>query len=155
MQWSTEPQAGFSTAKKTIVPVISESPFGYERVNVAGQKRDPNSLLNWTERIIRARKECPEIGWGHWRVLKTSSPSVLALRYDWRNNGVVFLHNFDAKNRTVTFEAGSADGGMLANLLSGDHSRADGRGKHRVELEGYGYRWYRVGGLDYILKRSR
>jgi maltose alpha-D-glucosyltransferase/alpha-amylase len=44
---------------------------------------------------------------------------------------------------------------MLANLLSGDHSHADGRGQHRVELEGYGYRWYRVGGLDYILKRSR
>jgi maltose alpha-D-glucosyltransferase/alpha-amylase len=21
-------------------------------------------------------------------------------------------------------------------------------------LEGYGYRWYRVGGLDYLLKRS-
>jgi maltose alpha-D-glucosyltransferase/alpha-amylase len=21
-------------------------------------------------------------------------------------------------------------------------------------LEGYGYRWYRIGGLDYLLKRS-
>jgi maltose alpha-D-glucosyltransferase/alpha-amylase len=21
-------------------------------------------------------------------------------------------------------------------------------------MEGYGYRWYRVGGLDYVLKRS-
>ncbi|MFL5350425.1 MAG: alpha-amylase family protein [Hyalangium sp.] len=155
MQWSTERNAGFSTAKKTILPVISEGFFGYPRVNVADQRTDPNSLLNWTERLIRARKECPEIGWGEWRVLETSSPHVLALRYDWRNNGVVFLHNFDAKSRTVTFGAGSADAGLLANLLSGDHSRADGRGQHQIELEGYGYRWFRVGGLDYILKRSR
>ncbi|EPX60947.1 Trehalose synthase [Cystobacter fuscus DSM 2262] len=155
MQWSTERNAGFSSARKTFLPVISEGPFGYPRVNVADQRRDPNSLLNWTERIIRARKECPEIGWGTWRVLKTGSPQVLALRYDWRNNAVVFLHNFDAKSRTVTFGAGSEDGKLLANLLSGDSSQSDGRGQHRVELEGYGYRWFRVGGLDYIQRRTK
>jgi maltose alpha-D-glucosyltransferase / alpha-amylase len=155
MQWSTEANAGFSTAKKTVLPVISDGPFGYPRLNVAEQRRDPHSLLNWTERLIRARKECPEIGWGEWRVLETSSPHVLAIRYDWRNNGVVFLHNFDPKGHLVTFGAGSAEGSMLANILSGEHSHADGRGQHRVELEGYGYRWFRVGGLDYILKRSR
>lgn len=26
--------------------------------------------------------------------------------------------------------------------------------RHTLLLEGYGYRWYRVGGLDYLLKRS-
>jgi maltose alpha-D-glucosyltransferase/alpha-amylase len=26
--------------------------------------------------------------------------------------------------------------------------------KHHLLLEAYGYRWYRVGGLDYLLKRS-
>lgn len=79
---------------------------------MADQRRDPTSLLNWTERIIRARKECPEIGWGEWRVIETSSHSVLALRYDWRGNGVLFLHNFDPRSITVTFGAGSADGGL-------------------------------------------
>jgi polyhydroxybutyrate depolymerase len=34
------------------------------------------------------------------------------------------------------------------------HSRADERGRHTLLLEGYGYRWYRVGGLDYLLRRS-
>ncbi|MGZ3445440.1 MAG: hypothetical protein ACXWLG_07920 [Myxococcaceae bacterium] len=55
----------------------------------------------------------------------------------------------------MSFGAGSADGAFLANLLSNDHARANGRGQHRVDLEGYGYRWYRVGGLDYILRRSK
>jgi maltose alpha-D-glucosyltransferase/alpha-amylase len=40
------------------------------------------------------------------------------------------------------------------NLLTEDHSRADAKGRHCVLLEGYGYRWYRVGGLDYLLVRS-
>jgi hypothetical protein len=33
-------------------------------------------------------------------------------------------------------------------------SRANDGGRHALLLEGYGYRWYRVGGLDYLLKRS-
>ena len=45
-------------------------------------------------------------------------------------------------------------GKLLVNLLTEDHSHADERGRHRLMLEGYGYRWYRVGGLDYLLKRS-
>jgi maltose alpha-D-glucosyltransferase/alpha-amylase len=155
MQWSDLPNAGFSLAKKTVLPVIDKGPFGYPKVNVAAQRRDPTSLLNWTERIIRARKECLEIGWGKYRVLDTHTPNVLALRYDWRGNAVLFLHNFDAKSKTVTFGAGPSQKGLLVNLLAEDHSQADGRGQHRVELEGYGYRWYRVDGLDYIMKRSR
>ena len=38
-----------------------------ERVNVADQRRDPDALLNWMERLIRQRKERPEIGWGRLR----------------------------------------------------------------------------------------
>jgi maltose alpha-D-glucosyltransferase / alpha-amylase len=155
MQWSTEPNAGFSLNPDTILPVISKGPFGYPVLNVADQRRDPSSLLNWTERIIRARKECPEIGWGKFRILKTPLNDVLVLRYDWRNNAALFIHNFNPKAQTVTFGGGSADASELSNLLSGAHSHADGRGQHRVELEGYGYRWFRVGGLDYVLKRSR
>ena len=48
----------------------------------------------------------------------------------------------------------SEHAGLLVNLLSNDHSRAAEDGKHHLVLEPYGYRWYRVGGLDYLLKRS-
>src|SRR5256885_9669341 len=64
MQWSTEPHAGFTKSAKPILPVIDDGPYGYQHVNAAEQRRDPNSLLNCTERIIRMRKEVPEIGGG-------------------------------------------------------------------------------------------
>jgi glycosidase len=44
-----------------------QGPYGYEHVNAAKQRRDPNSMLNWTERIIRMRKEVPEVGWGDFK----------------------------------------------------------------------------------------
>jgi maltose alpha-D-glucosyltransferase/alpha-amylase len=156
MQWSGEPQAGFTKSAKPILPAISGGPYGFEHVNAAAQRRDPNSLLNWTERIVRMRKEVPEVGWGDFAVLPVRDRAVLALRYDWRRNSALFLHNLDARPREVTFDPGvdAATGRLLVNLLSDDHSRADRSGRHRVLLEGYGYRWYRVGGLDYLLRRS-
>ena len=75
MQWSDEPQGGFSTAEKTVLPVIDTGVYAFGNVNVAVQRRDPDSLLNWTERLIRMRKECPEIGWGSCKVLHTGSPT--------------------------------------------------------------------------------
>ena len=45
-------------------------------------------------------------------------------------------------------------GKLLVNLLTEDHSRADERGRHTLLLEGYGYRWYRVGGLEYAIERD-
>lgn len=156
MQWSTEPQAGFTKSKRPILPVISGGAYGYEHVNVAEQRRDPNSLVNWTERIIRMRKEVPEIGWGDFDVLTTRDPAVFAIRYDWRNNSVLFVHNLDATPKEISFSTGlrGKENRLLVNLLTEDHNRADENGRHRLLLEPYGYRWYRVGGLDYLLKRS-
>src|SRR5205814_1694891 len=39
MQWTNEPHAGFSKAERTVRPVISDEIYGYEKVNVAQQRR--------------------------------------------------------------------------------------------------------------------
>ncbi len=160
MQWSTEPLAGFTKNAKPVLPVISEGPFSYHNVNVAGQRRDPNSLLNWMERIIRMRKEVPEIGWGDFAILNTHAADVLALQYEWRNNAVLIVHNLSGKTnpahldlRTSSKAGTNRNVDELVNLLSDDHSHGN-HGQHTIELEPYGYRWYRVGGLDYLLERS-
>lgn len=155
MQWSDEPQAGFSKAQKTLLPVISEGPYSYERVNVESQRLDINSMLNWMERMIRLRKECPEFGWGDYRILTTGDPNVLAIHYEWRKNALVTLHNFHEKPCTISLEVGGEKGGTLTNLLPGEASHAMPNGKHSIVLEGYGYRWYRVGGLGHLLKREK
>jgi maltose alpha-D-glucosyltransferase / alpha-amylase len=156
MQWSDEPHAGFTKSEKPHTPVIDEGPYAYQHINAAIQRRDPESLLNWTERIIRMRKEVPEIGWGDFTVLKVRDPAVLALRYDWRNNSVLFLHNLNEQPREILVDPGVSreQGKLLVNLLAENHSRANKSGKHRIMLEGYAYRWYRIGGLDYLLRRT-
>ncbi|HEY6848445.1 MAG TPA: alpha-amylase family protein [Terracidiphilus sp.] len=157
MQWSTEPNAGFTSHSRPVLPVISDGPYGFRQLNVAAQRRDPDSFLNWMERLIRMRKETPEIGWGEFSFLPVRTPGVLVMEYTWRNNSVLCIHNLAAEPREVRFSLttkNESDRALLINLLAGEHSKADESGRHCIEIEPYGYRWYRVGGLDYLLRRS-
>ncbi|HEV8163696.1 MAG TPA: alpha-amylase family protein, partial [Actinomycetota bacterium] len=46
MQWTAGHAAGFTTGDPK-VPLVTDGAFGPDRVNVAEQRRDPDSLLNW------------------------------------------------------------------------------------------------------------
>jgi maltose alpha-D-glucosyltransferase/alpha-amylase len=154
MQWTAERHGGFSRARNVIRPVIDDDEYGYRKVNVADQRRDPHSLLNWTERMIRARRECPEISWGQFAVLPTGAPEVLALRYDWRNTSLLTVHNFAAQKRQLRIDVGRPDGKVLVDVFGDYHSRAGAAGAHELDLEEYGYRWFRVGAPDNALNRT-
>ena len=156
MQWSDEPHGGFTKSDKPKVPVITEGSYGFAHINAAIQRRHNRSMLNWTERVIRMRKEVPEIGWGDFVILNTGDASVLGMRYDWKGNSVVVLHNLHEQPREITFKTGLQGemGHKLINLLSDNNSMSDEKGRHTLLLEGYGYRWFRAGGLDYLLRRS-
>jgi maltose alpha-D-glucosyltransferase/alpha-amylase len=154
MQWTSERHGGFSRAQTTVRPVIAEGPYGYGQLNVADQRRDSNSLLNWTERTVRMRKECPEISWGRFEVLRTGVDEVLVLRYDWRGTGLVTLHNFSDSPRKVRLELKSRRAELLTDVFGTDHSRAGPSGAHEVTLGPYGYRWFREGAVDNTLDRA-
>ena len=154
MQWTAGPHGGFSEARRVVRPVIDDPVFGYEQVNVADQRHDPEALLNRTERMIRMRKECPEISWGHFEVLRTSAADVLAIRYDWRGTSLITLHNFSSKPRSVTFTAGCPRDHLLVDLFGRRPSRALPDGGHRIRLEAHGWRWLRAGSVDDTLMRS-
>ena len=54
---------------------------------------------------------------------------MLVIRYDWRNNSVLFVHNLDGTPREIAFATGITgdEGKLLVNLLAEDHSHADAR----------------------------
>ena len=154
MQWTAEAHGGFSRARRIVRPVIDDPVYGYERVNLAAQRADPDSLVNWTGRMLRMRKECPEISWGDYTVLRTSAADVLALRYDWRRSSLVTLHNFADRARRVVFKVGCPNDDTLVSLVDGTVSRATNDSTHHMTLKPYGWRWLRVGAVDNTLTRS-
>jgi maltose alpha-D-glucosyltransferase/alpha-amylase len=154
MQWTEERHGGFSRADEVVRPVIDDETYGYRKVNVAAQRRDPHSLLNWTERRIRMRKECPEISWGEYSVLRTNASEVLVMRYDWRNTSMLTLHNFSDREQRVSCCVDRPRGEILVDVFDASHSRADQSGTHTIALPPYGARWFRVGSADNALDRT-
>ena len=59
VQWSDEPNAGFTTGQ----PWIDVNP-NYTRINAAQQEADPDSILNFYKKAIALRKELPVVRHG-------------------------------------------------------------------------------------------
>ncbi|MGE0448473.1 MAG: alpha-amylase family protein [Vicinamibacterales bacterium] len=155
MQWSDDHYGGFSSSSRRVIPIVDDEEHGYRRINVAAQRRDPESLLNWTERRIRARKELPELSWGHCTVVRTDTPGVLVLLSVWRDTAVLTVHNLTDQERSVHFEVRRANGRHLFDFFDEDHSEAGGDGRHHLTLRPYANTWYRVGSADPTLDRTR
>jgi maltose alpha-D-glucosyltransferase / alpha-amylase len=155
MHWADEPNAGFSTAERLVHPVIEDGVWSYRHVNVASQRRDPGSFLNWMVGMIRVRKECPEVGWGRCTVLPTEVPAVLLLAFEWRGNTVLTAHNFAERPQELRLRVADLGADRLANLLQEEQLHADEDGIIHIRLDGLGYRWFRLGGLDYAVRRAR
>jgi trehalose synthase len=144
MQWSAEANGGFSTADPAdVVRPLPTGRFGPRRVNVAAQRRDPDSQLNWMERVIRRRKESPELGWGTSTLVETPDPALFAHRCDWQGSTVVAVHNLGTGTARATLELGPEAVAVVDLLGEADHRVRRG-GVLDVELGPYGYRWLRV-----------
>ena len=143
MQWSREPQAGFSTAPAHALPlpVISDGPFSYATVNAADQSADPGSFLNWVKRLIKVRRQCPEWSWGRPRVLHTGEPCVFAHVTEWHGSELVAALNLADKTCSVWLEREAETVTTLLFSSTGSEHRSDDT---RLDLEPYGFRWYRV-----------
>jgi trehalose synthase len=106
------------------------------------QRRDPDSLLNWMERLIRRRRELPELGWGQVTLLETTAPTLFAHRSEWDDGCVVAVHNLGEGHAEAEIELGEDVVAVEDLLEERDHELLDG-GRLRVRLGRYGYLWLR------------
>jgi glycosidase len=150
MQWEPTRNGGFSTAAPRRL-VQRPVPDGYapEHVNVADQKRDPDSLWAFMRSLIQTYRECPELGWGDFRVLEQPHREVLAHRCAWRGSSVLAVHNLSSRPMTTQVRMDPDDlvgdePVRLEDLFADETLDPGARGEVELALEGYGHRWFRV-----------
>lgn len=148
MQWTAGPNGGFSTAEPSeLTAPVTEGEFGPEHVNVAAQRRDPDSLLNWIKLLVRRYRECPELSWGECTILEHNSPAVFAHRSEHEGGAIVTAHNFGAEATEVTLGVvGSGVGLRAVDLLRDDTTELAENGSLSLQLEPYASRWLRIVG---------
>jgi trehalose synthase len=143
MQWTDEENGGFSQApaKRLRRPLV-EGPHGPSRINVAAQRQERDSMLNWMERVIRRRKETPEFGWGEWRIMDVDDSALLVILYDWQGSKVLAAHNFGGQKVRAELDLGEDCHGVQ-DLLGHQRYLPAVDGLVQLELAPYGYQWLR------------
>ncbi len=131
MQWMPGPQAGFSSAPHTWLPVEGD----YRTVNVRSEEQEPESLLSWYRKLMQLRKSNPAFApEAKIEVLRNTAPDVLAyvrtgadgrrvlVAMNMGNQAQNFdLDTFVRKANSLTTLAGSDGGtiGVVGGMPSG------------------------------------
>ncbi|ADG76107.1 alpha amylase catalytic region [Cellulomonas flavigena DSM 20109] len=147
MQWTSGKNGGFSRAAPSrLSGPVPDGPYAPAHVNVSDQRRDPDSLLNFVQKLARRYRESPELGWTERaEILDQPHPSVLAHRSTWQDASMVALHNLGPEAVRVPLHLPDTDEGWrLIDLLQDDEHVPSSTGRVEIELEGYGYRWLRL-----------
>lgn len=149
MQWSGEPNGGFSSApaEALTVPAIADGPFGYRHVNVVDQRCDRTSLLSWMQRLIQTRRQAPELGSGSCTVIETDHPAVLALCHTWMEGTVITLHNLSPEPCPVSLRPADDVPEPVVDLIGDDIYAPMEAVAQPLLLNGFGYRWLRCGAV--------
>ncbi len=121
LQWSSEPNAGFSPPDAE--PWLPVSPDFADGVNVAAQRGDPASLFHFYRRLLRLRRSTPALVGGDYHALHPHSVAYLAFLRDDPQGGqrCLVLLNFSDEEQNVIFDAPDDS----ARLLFSSAARAD------------------------------
>ena len=141
MQWDSSTTAGFSTAspENLYAPVINDDPYGPDKVNVASQISDPDSLYHFLRRLVRLRKEHPELASGKLEWLNTGTNSVAAYRRVEGEKVLAAVHNLKDSNVEINFRIPGIEGpvkDLIAGKLSYDPF------DFRLSLQPYQTAWF-------------
>lgn len=152
MQWTGEPNGGFSSAPSKALPrpVIAEGEYGYQQTNVAFEQCHPDSLLNWMEHLIRTRRQCPEFGMGSWQILPTDEPAVFAHLCETDHTTLLALHNLGDRPCVVSLSGFEHHHWVEVFNDNFSLTRQDepyalpDQQTTSLPINAYGYRWFRV-----------
>ena len=113
MQWSAQPNAGFSTG----VPWYPVDP-DYLRNNTEGLSVDENSILSHYKKLIKIRQGSAALNKGSFEPAKTNDGSVLAFFRTFGSDVVLVVQNLSSRTIADPVLSGS-DGSLAAATYSG------------------------------------
>src|SRR5439155_792196 len=119
MQWSFDRNGGFSRADaaQLYLPPIMDPVYGFEAVNVEAQSRSPSSLLNWTKRLIAARRSRRAFGRGGLRFLYPANRKVIAYLREWQDETILCVANLSRSAQAVALDLAEFRGRQVIEVL--------------------------------------
>ncbi|HET7616459.1 MAG TPA: alpha-glucosidase C-terminal domain-containing protein, partial [Bacillales bacterium] len=130
MQWNDEEHGGFTTGEPWI-----KANADYKHVNVAEQRGNPDSILNFYKKLISLRKTQEVIVYGRYELLAKDDENVYAFTRSLGGEKLLVACNFSDQASRFQWPDGLSPG--KGKLLVTNERTADESGRAKQVLKPY------------------
>jgi alpha-glucosidase len=133
MQWTSRPNAGFTTGKPWLPVPPSASTH-----NVASEEKDANSIWSVYVHLLQMRHTEPALIEGDYISVNNEDPNVYSYMRRYKNEAMLVVLNFSNSKRTVKFDL-APQGFAPAKTSTALSSGASESGGMLITLEPFGF----------------
>jgi maltose alpha-D-glucosyltransferase/alpha-amylase len=144
MQWSGDRNAGFSRAnpQSLYLPVVIDTEYHYEALNVEQQQNNPHSLLWTMKRLIGLRKRFAAFGRGTIEFLHPDNPKVLAFIRQYEDERILVVANLSRFVQFAELDLSAVRGSVPIELFGSTEFPPIGRLPYLLTLGPHGFYWF-------------
>jgi len=146
MQWTPDRNAGFSEASphQLYLPVIMDSVYGYQAVNVESHTVQASSLLNFTKNLIDVRKKYKTFGRGAIEFLKPENTRILAYRRSYKDENILCIVNLSKTSEFVELDLSKYAGKSLIEIFDRKIFPEIKDSKYVFTMQPHSFFWFEI-----------
>jgi maltose alpha-D-glucosyltransferase / alpha-amylase len=146
MQWTPDRNAGFSRADyaRLFAPVIADTVYGYQALNVEAQEASTASLLHWVREIIRVRKQHPAFWMGKLRFVNPPNRKVMAFVRIAPEETLLCVYNLARGAQPAELDLSAWQGWTPIELFAETPFPSITDRPYQLALGQYGVYWFRL-----------
>jgi maltose alpha-D-glucosyltransferase/alpha-amylase len=120
MQWTPDRNAGFSKTnpQQLYLPVIIDSEYHYETVNVETQERNLSSLLWWMKRVVAMRRKFKAFSRGGIKFLQPDNHKVLVFIRHYQSERILVVINLSRFSQSLEIDLKEFSGCVPEEVFS-------------------------------------
>ncbi|OLP20464.1 maltose alpha-D-glucosyltransferase [Leptolyngbya sp. 'hensonii'] len=144
MQWSADRNAGFSRANphRLYLPLLVESEYHYEAVNVEAQRANPNSLWHAMRRLIATRKRFQALGKGSFEFLHPDNRKVLAFTRTYGEEHILVVANLSRFVQMVDLDLTAFKGMVPVEIFGRTEFPVISEAPYFLSIAPYAFYWF-------------
>ncbi len=146
MQWSADRNAGFSNVnpQKLYLPVIIDSEYLYQSINVEVQEQNLSSLLWWMKRLIAMRKQFKSLGRGKLKFLQSDNPKVLTFIRQHEEEIILVVINLSRFAQVVKLNLADFERYTPQEIFSQNIFPVIDDSPYIITMGAYGHYWFQL-----------
>jgi maltose alpha-D-glucosyltransferase/alpha-amylase len=146
MQWTPDRNGGFSRTDpaRLYAPIIMDSVYGYEAVNVEAQSRSLSSLLSAMKKLIAVRKSTLAFGRGTMTFIRPANRAVLVYVRQLGDEAILCVANLSRSAQATELDLSAFKDRVPLEMLGRTHFPAIGELPYMITLSPYGFYWFQL-----------